>query len=87
MTTKEWPEGLVPTGAVTDPEQVVGRFAIMSMVENEPVLEAKTADSESDAGAAADVKPGGPFFQFGARKAEIERGFTPIEPLNWDRYP
>ena len=53
---QEWPEGLVPDGALLDYEQLESRIAITGFVPGEPLLENRIA--EGTLGAASLVKPG-----------------------------
>jgi pilus assembly protein CpaB len=46
----EWPATAVPTGAFGSASEIVGRGLIVSVVQNEPILEAKLAPKEAGAG-------------------------------------
>jgi pilus assembly protein CpaB len=45
VTTRDWPEGLVPNGAVRDVEEIVDRAAIGALFAGEPILASKISDS------------------------------------------
>ncbi len=54
----DWPEGAVPGGGFEDPNEVIGRGVISSMVRFEPILEAKLAPRELGAGLAPVIPNG-----------------------------
>ncbi|MGC1273848.1 MAG: Flp pilus assembly protein CpaB [Planctomycetaceae bacterium] len=63
----QWPQDLVPPGAIAKPEEVEGRAALSRLLANEPMLDGKLAARDAGAGMAALVKPG-------------MRGFTILTP-------
>src|SRR5688500_4770300 len=46
----EWPASAVPTDAIGDPKEVIGRGLVMSVVQFEPILPLKLASREAGAG-------------------------------------
>jgi len=50
LTTVQWPEGAVPEGAFSDPQQLVGRGLIAAVVKNEPILPGKLSSKEAGSG-------------------------------------
>jgi len=46
----QWPTGAAPAGAVSQPQDIVGRGLIMPVIENEPILPMKLASKEAGAG-------------------------------------
>jgi pilus assembly protein CpaB len=50
LTTVQWPEGSVPDGAFSDPQQLVGRGLIAAVVQHEPILPGKLASKEAGSG-------------------------------------
>jgi pilus assembly protein CpaB len=53
-----WPANAVPTQAMSDPSQVIGRGLVMPMIENEPFLDLKLASKEAGAGLPPAIPPG-----------------------------
>jgi pilus assembly protein CpaB len=53
-----WPNGAVPQGAFSNPEELVGRGLIMPVVQNEPFLPGKLASKEAGAGLPPVIAPG-----------------------------
>src|SRR3989442_712250 len=54
----EWPASAVPKGAISDPQEVVGRGLILPVIQNEPILPMKLASKESGAGLPPAIPPG-----------------------------
>jgi pilus assembly protein CpaB len=54
----DWPAGSVPQGAISNPEEVVGRGLVMPMIQNEPILPMKLASKEAGAGLPPVIPPG-----------------------------
>ena len=46
----DWPVGGVPDGAFSDPDDIVGRGVVASMVRHEPILDVKLAARDMGAG-------------------------------------
>jgi pilus assembly protein CpaB len=46
----EWPANAVPSKAIGDPKEVIGRGLIMPMIQSEPFLDLKLASKEAGAG-------------------------------------
>jgi pilus assembly protein CpaB len=58
LKTLEWPASAVPEGAFEDPQQLVGRGLIASVVQNEPILPGKLASKEAGSGLPPIIPPG-----------------------------
>src|SRR5262245_18160147 len=58
LKTREYPVGLAPRGAMTKPEEVVGRVALTALTNDGPVLESKLAPAGAGRGMAAAVPLG-----------------------------
>jgi pilus assembly protein CpaB len=54
----EWPANAVPLGAISDPEEVVGRGVILPVIQYEPILPMKLASKEAGAGLPPAIPPG-----------------------------
>jgi pilus assembly protein CpaB len=54
----EWPSNAVPQGAISDPDEVVGRGLLMPVIQNEPFLPMKLASKEAGAGLPPAIPPG-----------------------------
>jgi pilus assembly protein CpaB len=54
----EWPAGAVPKNVFSDPNEVIGRGLIVSVVENEPFLPMKLASKEAGSGLPPAIPPG-----------------------------
>lgn len=54
----KWPDGSQPEGFVSDPAKLAGRIASVSILRNEPVLEAKLAPVGTKGGLSAVISPG-----------------------------
>jgi pilus assembly protein CpaB len=46
----DWPAGSVPSGAMSDPKDVIGRGLVLPVVQNEPILPTELASKEEGAG-------------------------------------
>jgi pilus assembly protein CpaB len=58
IRTVEWPADSVPAGAIADPEEVVGRGVIYTIIQHEPILLAKLASKEAGSGLPPAIPPG-----------------------------
>jgi pilus assembly protein CpaB len=58
LTTLDWPSAAAPEGAFEDPQAIVDRGLIVSVVKNEPILPAKLASKEAGAGLPPIIPPG-----------------------------
>ena len=54
----QWPANAVPSQAMADPSEVVGRGLVMPMIQNEPFLDLKLASKEAGAGLPPAIPPG-----------------------------
>ena len=54
----QWPQGAVPMGAFSKPEDLIGRGLIQPVAMNEPFLPAKLASKEAGAGLPPVIPPG-----------------------------
>ena len=54
----QWPKGMLPAGAISELEQVVGRISLGQLVSGEPVLDAKLGARDAGRGLAALVPKG-----------------------------
>ncbi len=54
----EWPANSVPTGAISEPNELTGRGIVMPVIENEPILPMKLASKEAGAGLPPVIPPG-----------------------------
>ncbi len=50
VRTVDWPSKSLPNGAISNPDQVIGRGLVMPMIENEPFLSLKLASKEAGVG-------------------------------------
>ena len=53
-----WPANALPAGAISDPNEVIGRGLILPVVQNEPILPLKLASKEAGAGLPPVIPPG-----------------------------
>jgi pilus assembly protein CpaB len=58
LTTLDWPAAAAPEGSFEDPQAIVDRGLIISVVKNEPILPAKLASKEAGAGLPPIIPPG-----------------------------
>ena len=54
----EWPASAVPTDAIGDPKDVIGRGLVMPVIQFEPILPLKLASKEAGAGLPPVIPPG-----------------------------
>lgn len=54
----DWPANAVPQGAISNPDDVIGRGLIMPVIQNEPLLPMKVASAEAGAGLPPAIPPG-----------------------------
>jgi pilus assembly protein CpaB len=54
----DWPANAVPQGAISDPDEVVGRGVILPVIQYEPILPMKLASKEAGAGLPPAIPPG-----------------------------
>jgi pilus assembly protein CpaB len=54
----DWPANAVPAGAVSDPNEVVGRGLVLPVIQNEPILPMKLASKEAGGGLPPAIPPG-----------------------------
>jgi pilus assembly protein CpaB len=54
----DWPATSVPEAAIGNPDDVIGRGLIMSVIQNEPILPMKLASKEAGAGLPPAIPPG-----------------------------
>lgn len=54
----QWPSNAVPAGAISDPQEVLGRGLILPVIQNEPILPNKLASKEAGAGLPPAIPPG-----------------------------
>jgi pilus assembly protein CpaB len=54
----QWPANAVPSQAMSDPNQVIGRGLVMPMIQNEPFLDLKLAGKDAGAGLPPAIPPG-----------------------------
>jgi pilus assembly protein CpaB len=54
----DWPANAVPRGAISDPNDVIGRGLILPVIENEPILPNTLASKEAGAGLPPAIPPG-----------------------------
>src|SRR5262245_24746379 len=54
----EWPANSVPQGALSNPEEAVGRGVILPVIQYEPILPLKLASKEAGAGLPPAIPPG-----------------------------
>src|SRR5262245_12783745 len=54
----EWPANAVPQGAVSNPDEVVGRGVILPVIQYEPILPMKLASKEAGVGLPPAIPPG-----------------------------
>ena len=58
MRLIDWPANAVPQGAMSDPNEVIGRGLIMPVIQNEPFLPMKLASKEAGSGLPPAIPPG-----------------------------
>ncbi|GBC83094.1 hypothetical protein HRbin10_02234 [bacterium HR10] len=58
VSLAEWPESLLPRGAFSEVEKLIGRVTIAEIFPGEPILEARLAPEGSAAGLPAIIPPG-----------------------------
>jgi pilus assembly protein CpaB len=58
LTAAEWPKEKVPAGVITSANEAVGRTVVIPLLQGEPVLGPKLADSDAGRGVAPLVTPG-----------------------------
>ena len=58
LAVKDWPTNLAPAGVVSNPQDLVGKIAIGSMVTGEPVLSSKVSYEQQEVGLAPTLPPG-----------------------------
>jgi pilus assembly protein CpaB len=54
----EWPANAMPAGAISNPDEVIGRGLVMPMIQNEPFLPMKLALKGAGAGLPPAIPPG-----------------------------
>ncbi|HEY2153914.1 MAG TPA: Flp pilus assembly protein CpaB [Vicinamibacterales bacterium] len=54
----DWPANAVPAGAISNPDEVIGRGLILPVIQNEPILPMKLAPKEAGAGLPPAIPPG-----------------------------
>jgi len=54
----EWPATAVPSTAISDPNEVIGRGLVLPVIQNEPILPMKLASKEAGAGLPPAIPPG-----------------------------
>src|SRR5262245_26884973 len=54
----DWPANSVPQGAISDPQEVIGRGLILPVIQNEPILPMKMASKDAGAGLPPAIPPG-----------------------------
>ncbi len=54
----DWPANAVPAGAISNPDEVIGRGLILPVIQNEPILPMKLASKEAGAGLPPAIPPG-----------------------------
>jgi pilus assembly protein CpaB len=54
----DWPANAVPAGAISTPDEVIGRGLIMPVIQNEPILPMKLASKEAGSGLPPAIPPG-----------------------------
>jgi pilus assembly protein CpaB len=54
----DWPANAVPSNAISDPNEVVGRGLVLPVIQNEPILPMKLASKEAGAGLPPVIPPG-----------------------------
>src|SRR5207247_11049923 len=54
----DWPANAVPSSAISDPKEVIGRGLILPVIQNEPILPMKLASSEAGSGLPPALPPG-----------------------------
>ncbi len=54
----DWPANAVPSTAISDPDEVIGRGLIMPVIQNEPILPMKLASKEAGGGLPPAIPPG-----------------------------
>src|SRR5579872_7182253 len=54
----DWPANAVPAGAISNPDEIVGRGLIFPVIQNEPILPMKLASKDAGAGLPPAIPPG-----------------------------
>lgn len=54
----EWPANAVPSGAISNPSEVIGRGLVLPVIQNEPILPMKLASKDAGAGLPPAIPPG-----------------------------
>ena len=54
----DWPANAVPAGAISNPEEVVGRGVVLPVIQYEPILPMKLASKEAGVGLPPAIPPG-----------------------------
>ena len=54
----EWPANSIPSNAISNPEEVIGRGLVMPVIENEPILPMKLASKDAGSGLPPVIPPG-----------------------------
>jgi len=54
----DWPASAVPSTAISDPKEVIGRGLIVPIIQNEPFLEPKLASKDAGSGLPPAIPPG-----------------------------
>ena len=54
----DWPANAVPSSAITNPDDVIGRGLVLPVIQNEPILPMKLASKEAGAGLPPAIPPG-----------------------------
>ncbi len=54
----DWPANAVPAGAISNPDEIVGRGLIFPVIQNEPILPMKLASMDAGAGLPPAIPPG-----------------------------
>src|SRR5207247_11016187 len=54
----DWPANAVPSSAISDPKEVIGRGLILPVIQNEPILPMKLASAEAGSGLPPAIPPG-----------------------------
>src|SRR5712692_1844484 len=54
----QWPANALPSGAISHPEEIVGRGLILPVIQNEPILPMKLASKDSGSGLPPAIPPG-----------------------------
>jgi len=54
----EWPANSIPSNAISNPEEIIGRGLVMPVIQNEPILPMKLASKEAGSGLPPVIPPG-----------------------------